>query len=248
MTKEYTITGMTCNGCLAKVKRTINAIDEIQEATIQLEYPQAKIVADKSLDLEEINMALKKAGNYAISEEYKETIQAPLPEITKQEALLEKSINTYKPLILIVGFIAAVTALSQYPFNDFSGMLWMRHFMAGFFIVFAFFKLLNLQGFANSYRMYDIVAAKWKTWGYVYPFVELALGILYLINLEPFFTNIATIIVLGVSSIGVIKSNLDNKKIKCACLGDVFNLPMSTVTIVEDLSMVAMAAVMLVLI
>ncbi|TRX49668.1 heavy-metal-associated domain-containing protein [Fulvivirga sp. M361] len=248
MTKEYTVTGMTCNGCLAKVKRTINGIEEIQEATIQLEYPQAKITANESLNLKDINQALKKVGNYTISEEYQETIQAPLPEIKKQESLAEKSITTYKPLILIVGFIAAVTALSQYPFSDFSGMLWMRHFMAGFFIVFAFFKLLNLQGFANSYRMYDIVAAKWKTWGYVYPFLELALGILYLINLEPFYTNIITIIVLGVSSIGVIKSNLDKKKIKCACLGEVFNLPMSTVTIVEDLSMVSMAAVMLVFI
>jgi len=248
MTKEYTITGMTCNGCLAKVKRTINGIEEIQEAIIQLEYPQAKIVADQALDLEEINLALKKAGNYAISKEYRETIQVPLPKIKKQEPLAEKSITTYKPLILIVGFIALTTALSQYPFNEFSGMLWMRHFMAGFFIVFAFFKLLNLQGFANSYKMYDIVAAKWKAWGYVYPFVELALGVLYLINIAPFLTNIVTVIVLGVSSIGVIKSNLDKKKIKCACLGDVFNLPMSTVTIVEDLSMVAMAIVMLVLI
>ena len=248
MTKEYTITGMTCNGCLAKVNRTINALDEIQEATIQLEYPQAKIVASESLSLKDINLALKKVGNYTISEEYQETVQAPLPEIKKQEPLAEKSITTYKPLILIVGFIAAVTVLSQYPFSDFSGMLWMRHFMAGFFIVFAFFKLLNLKGFADSYRMYDIVAAKWKAWGYMYPFVELALGILYLINITPFFTNMVTVFVLGVSSIGVIKSNLDKKKIKCACLGDVFNLPMSTVTIVEDLSMVVMAAAMLVFI
>ena len=117
--------------------------------------------------------------------------------------------------------------------------------MAGFFIVFSFFKLLNIEGFANSYQMYDLVAAKWKPWGFIYPFVELALGILYLINVGPVATNMVTLIVLGVSSIGVIKSNLDKKKIKCACLGDVFNLPMSTVTIVEDLSMVAMAGIML---
>ncbi|MEM9849004.1 MAG: heavy-metal-associated domain-containing protein, partial [Bacteroidota bacterium] len=68
---------------------------------------------------------------------------------------------------------------------------------------------------------------------------------LYLINIAPTFTNWATILVLGVSSIGVIKSNLDRRAIKCACLGDVFNLPMSTVTIVEDLTMVAMAVAML---
>ena len=245
MTKEYTITGMTCTGCLAKVKRTINGIEEIQEAAIQLEYPQAKIISDESLDLGEINLALKKVGNYAISEEYQKAVQAPIPKIKKQEPLAEKSITTYKPLILIVGFIAVVTALSQYPFNEFSGMLWMRHFMAGFFIVFAFFKLLNLQGFANSYSMYDIVAAKWKTWGYIYPFVELALGLLYLTNIAPLVTNLSTFLILGISSIGVIKSNLDKRKIKCACLGDVFNLPMSTVTIVEDLSMIGMSLIML---
>ncbi|MEM0994165.1 MAG: MauE/DoxX family redox-associated membrane protein, partial [Bacteroidota bacterium] len=130
-------------------------------------------------------------------------------------------------------------------FDNFSAMLWMRHFMAGFFIVFAFFKLLNVEGFANSYQMYDIIAARWRAWGYIYPFVELGLGILYLINVAPTFTNWATILVLGVSSIGVIKSNLDRRAIKCACLGDVFNLPMSTVTIVEDLTMVAMAVAML---
>ena len=93
--------------------------------------------------------------------------------------------------------------------------------------------------------MYDVVAGKWKFWGFIYPFIELVLGLLYLINLFPFETNLATAIILGVSSVGVIKSNLDKKKIKCACLGDVFNLPMSTVTIIEDLTMVVMAITML---
>ena len=117
--------------------------------------------------------------------------------------------------------------------------------MAGFFLVFSFFKLLNIKGFADSYAMYDLVAARWRTWGLIYPFVELTLGILYLTNSFPVYTNWITIVVLGVSTIGVIKSNLAKKKIQCACLGDVFNLPMSTVTIVEDVTMVAMATFML---
>jgi hypothetical protein len=96
-----------------------------------------------------------------------------------------------------------------------------------------------------SYTQYDIVAAKWKGWAYMYPFVELILGILYLTNVVPFYTNIATALILGVSTIGVVQSNLNKKKIQCACLGDVFNLPMSTVTIVEDVTMVVMAVVML---
>jgi hypothetical protein len=75
--------------------------------------------------------------------------------------------------------------------------------------------------------------------------VELALGVLYLTNVFPWYTNLMTVIILGVSSIGVIKSNLEKQKIKCACLGDVFNLPMSTITIIEDVTMVAMAGFML---
>jgi hypothetical protein len=117
--------------------------------------------------------------------------------------------------------------------------------MAGFFLSFFYFKLINLQGFADSYRMYDIVAKRIRAWGLIYPFVELALGIAYVINYSPTITNWATIIIMGISSIGVIESVVNKKKIRCACLGAVFNLPMSTITIIEDLLMVAMAGAML---
>ncbi len=239
MEKQYTITGMTCSGCVANVKKALESISSINSAQIQLTAPQGILTFENEIPETQLQQKLSAIGNYAI----KELKKTPKEEDSSE--LPKKSLATYKPLILIVVFITAISGLAQYPFEAFSGMLWMRYFMAGFFIVFAFFKLLNIKGFANSYQMYDIVAAKWKNWGYVYPFVELTLGILYLLNIAPFKTNLATIIILGVSSIGVIKSNIDKKKIKCACLGDVFNLPMSTVTIVEDLTMVAMALFML---
>jgi hypothetical protein len=53
--------------------------------------------------------------------------------------------------------------------------------MAGFFITFSYFKIINLKEFATSYSMYDIVAKKWKNWGYVYAFIELMLGISYFV-------------------------------------------------------------------
>lgn len=237
MERTYHISGMTCGSCVSKVKSALLKTPEVNSAQVQLEAPQASIDFSSPLSDEALNEIIKEAGNYQI-----EAIQS---NQTNMVDLAEVKVSTYQPLILIVTFIIGVSLLAQYPFHDFNGMLWMRHFMAGFFIVFAFFKILNVKGFANSYQMYDIVAAKWKTWGFIYPFVELALGISYLINWNPFLTNLTTVVVLGVSSIGVIKSNLDKRKIKCACLGDVFNLPMSTVTIVEDITMVVMAALML---
>jgi hypothetical protein len=46
---------------------------------------------------------------------------------------------------------------------------------------------------------------------------------------------------MSFSTLGVIIAVSNRQKIRCACLGAVFNLPMSTVTIVEDVLMAAMA-------
>lgn len=105
--------------------------------------------------------------------------------------------------------------------------------------------MLDLQGFADSYRMYDILARKFPFWAKLYPFVELGLGIAFLMNLSPVMINLVTLLVMLVSIVGVIQSVLNRKAIQCACLGAVFNLPMSTVTIVEDGWMILMSIVML---
>ncbi|MFX5252826.1 hypothetical protein ABTD06_18940, partial [Acinetobacter baumannii] len=75
--------------------------------------------------------------------------------------------QTYKPILLIFGYITGITLLAEWVQGDFIWMRWMNYFMAGFFLVFSFFKLLNLKGFAESYSMYDIVAKRWNGWGYV---------------------------------------------------------------------------------
>ena len=106
---------------------------------------------------------------------------------------------------------------------------------------FSFFKLLDLRAFADSYSSYDILAGQWRAWGLVYPFVELGLGILFLVGYDPVVTNAVTLVVMGVSIIGVIRSVAGRRPIRCACLGAVFNLPMSTITIIEDGLMIGMS-------
>jgi hypothetical protein len=156
---------------------------------------------------------------------------------------------------LILAFILGGSILVQLgqhaghgmDFSAISGSETMRYFMAGFFIVFAFFKLLDIRAFAVAYAGYDLLAARWHSWGLIYPFVELALGIAYLAHWNPMFTHWATIVIMGFSAIGVIRAVMNKTKIQCACLGTVFKLPMSTVTIVEDVGMVLMAVAMLVM-
>ena len=99
-----------------------------------------------------------------------------------------------------------------------------------------------------NYGSYDIVAAKWPLYGYLYPFIELGLGVAYLTHAAPFATNAVTLIVMGASAVGVVKALVAKRKIQCACLGTVFNLPMSRVTLIEDGLMIAMSAGMLIFI
>lgn len=234
MIQSYTIDGMTCGNCVAKVTKLVETVPGVDKAIVQLKSPQLKLHSQSTIAIESLSNAL---GKYQI---------AQLKDVQSEvDPLAEKSLTTYKPLILIIAFITLVSVLAQFHFESFNVKLWMRHFMAGFFIVFSFFKFLNLSGFADSYSMYDIIAKRWKTWGIIYPFLELGLGVLYLINIYPVATNVFTIALLGISSIGVIQSVLRKDQIKCACLGDVFNLPMSTVTIIEDVAMVGMAILML---
>src|ERR1700722_18931896 len=95
----------------------------------------------------------------------------------------------------------------------------MNFFMAGFFLLFSFFKFLNLQGFAKAYQTYDLIAKKFPFWGYLYPGIELVLGIGYLLQVCPLTINLISLIIMGISSLGVLIALTKKKSIQCACLG-----------------------------
>jgi copper chaperone CopZ/uncharacterized membrane protein YphA (DoxX/SURF4 family) len=236
MTHTYQVTGMTCGNCEATVKSNLLKLPDVTSVEVSKEKQTATITMEKHIALSELQKALGGAeGKYQIA--------AAQHNETAEQA--KSWFETYKPILLIFGFITLVASIGQIHNVRFDVMEWMRIFMAGFFLVFSFFKLLDLKGFAESYAMYDIVAKRMSAWGYFYPFVELGLGIAFCANFQPQWSNIVALIVMSVSIIGVLQSVLNKKKIQCACLGAVFNLPMSTVTIIEDALMIFMSATML---
>jgi copper chaperone CopZ len=233
---------MTCGGCQAKVQSLLSKVKGVKNVMIDLSKGQAAIDMDKHIVTSELAEALKDYPKYQISESNHKYYDATA---NSQGEETKSWIETYKPILLIFGYIGGATILIQVASGTFVWYRLLEHFMAGFFLVFSFFKLLNLKGFAESYSMYDIVAKKWRVWGYVYVFTELILGIAFLTGFNPIITNGVTFIVMSVSIVGVLQSVLNKRNIKCACLGDVFNLPMSTITITEDALMIGMSAIML---
>ncbi|MEH3115374.1 heavy-metal-associated domain-containing protein [Pedobacter terrae] len=238
MTHTYQLTGMTCGGCENKVKSNLLVLPDVTAVEVSKDTNSATISMDKHISLDTLQQAL--GGSKS-----KYQISASHHNETLEEA--KSWTETYKPILLIFGYVTAISLVVSRQDNAINFMVFMRIFMAGFFLTFSFFKMLNLKAFAENYAMYDIVAKKFSAWGYIYAFIELGLGLSFALNLSPNVVNWITLIVMTISILGVLESVLNKKKIQCACLGAVFNLPMSTVTIVEDAIMIAMSAAMLIL-
>jgi len=248
MTQTYNITGMTCDGCLNKVQTLLQQVDGVSNVSIDLAKGEAEIEMKDTISKAVLMVALQSYPKYQITEAIPDittTHHHAIAETNIEESEKKSWIVTYKPILLIFAYILVISIISANSAGGFNIMVAMRVFMAGFFLTFSFFKMLDITGFADSYSMYDIVAKKFRIWGYLYVFIEALLGISYALNFQPFITNIVTLIVMTTSIAGVLKSVMNKSKIRCACLGAVFNLPMSTVTIIEDALMILMSAIML---
>ncbi len=231
MTHSYKVIGMTCNGCVAKVKSELLKMSNVLSVEVQLTSPQATIRMDKHIATAALQQAI--GDKYTITD-----IAGEMPMQTVESAPEQ---NSYYPIFLIFGYITGTSLLVEYSKGSFTWMSGMSTFMAGFFLLFSFFKLLNLKAFAVGYSTYDIIAKRVHAYGFIYPFIELALGMAYLTGWHPLVTNLITIVVMGVSSIGVLQSLLRKTNFQCACLGTIIKLPLSKVTLFEDLLMVAMS-------
>lgn len=234
----FPLSGMTCNNCVAKVTDRLLEHPDIASAEVILDPPEARIIANKALSDESMDEWLRPAGNYRVSRSQSNKEKHALEETSLSPV---KDLQTYRPLVILSVYLLLGALAGAWGHTPFQWGTVMRLFMGGFFVAFSFFKMLDLAGFASTYRSYDLVARAVPAYGYVYPFIEFFLGLAYLANWQPFWINLITAIVMAVSLAGVLRAVLSKRVIKCACLGTVFNLPMSTVTIVEDSLMLMMA-------
>ena len=146
--------------------------------------------------------------------------------------------------VLIMG-IAGAAAYVSYDGTDIDFMSAMRTFMGLFFVVFGSFKIAGLRMFAETYAQYDLIAKRFKVYGKGYPFLELLLGALYLASYQPVALNMFVFMLMCVSALGVLRALQRKEQLHCACLGTVVQLPLTTVSLIENIGMATMALVAL---
>lgn len=248
-------TTLRCGACVNKVTPGLNRVAGLAQWEVDTDSPAKHLTVsiDHPEVLDEVIRVVRAAGFEAALEESEvvrfehgplavATGSQPLPRASELPAV---RLGTYWPLILVVLYVLGGAALLQWQAAAWSWHHAMNSFMGLFFLAFAFFKLLDVPKFADAFASYDLLAARSRLYGLAYPFVELGLGLSFLLGLFPTLTNGVTILVMGVGLIGVVRAVRGGQAIRCACLGTAFNLPMSSVTIIENSTMILMAAAML---
>ena len=168
----YTIEGMTCGGCKASVEKYLNEIDHVTKVSIHLEKREAEVTMDKNITTDILQKALPE--KYTLTKKPKENLSATssISSIPKVEE--ESKLQQLQPLLIILLYISGTTVLLHYKNWNTSAMT--LDFMGLFYIVFSFFKMLDLKNFPTSFSMYDPLSKKIPFYGWIYPFIETALG------------------------------------------------------------------------
>ena len=233
MKTTFKISGMTCNGCRSTVENKLSSLDGIDNVQVDLTNGEAIVYSKNPISFSLISNSLPS--------KYKVIRNIPDQD---NEIIKSNKIKQLKPLFIILGYISVTSILLN--FRNWNSTDAMLDFMGLFYIIFSFFKILDIKGFSTSFKMYDPLAKKITIDGYLYPFIEILLGLMFLTRIEVNIALLITIIILGITSVGVTRTLLNKRKINCACLGTTLKLPMTEATFIENAIMITMAIVLLI--
>jgi acid stress-induced BolA-like protein IbaG/YrbA len=114
-------------------------------------------------------------------------------------------------------------------------------------IFFGAIKLSDVVGFADGFAKYDPLAKRSIIYAQVYPFLEITLGALFILQLLILPVTLITLFIYSASLYGALQSMMKKESLHCVCLGTYFKLPLSTVTVIEASFMIVMCIWMLVM-
>ena len=147
-------------------------------------------------------------------------------------------LKSFTPLVAVFGTSLLITITLLKNFQVFMGIS---------ICLLAMLKLMDIEAFGLSYKKYDLITSRFKSWIYIYPFCELLIGICFLLSAPP-SSIILIALILGIFGMAsVFKAvYLDKLKLNCACVGGNAKTPLGIISFIENLLMTIMSALILI--
>lgn len=155
---------------------------------------------------------------------------------------------TYTPVLAVFGVTALIAlAASQAAYGTVLTVRAIEWFIAFSMAVLAMLKLRDLESFSSMFLNYDLLARRWIPYAYLYPFLELGVGVLMIAGVLTWLSAPVGLVIGGIGAVSVFKAvYIDRRELKCACVGGDSNVPLGFISLTENLMMIGMAIWMLV--
>jgi len=155
--------------------------------------------------------------------------------------------TTYRPVLALFAVTALMALAASHAAYGSPFTARAAEWFGGFSMAaLAMQKLRDVEGFSTMFLNYDLLARRWVPYGYVYPFAELAAGILMIAGVLTWLSAPLALFIGGIGAVSVFKAvYLDKRELKCACVGGDTNVPLGFVSLTENLMMIAMGVWML---
>ena len=158
----------------------------------------------------------------------------------------EPGSTSYTPVLAVFAVAALIAlAIDWLAMGAITTMV-LPNFIAVAMCLLAMLKLQDVEKFSTMFLNYDLLARRWVPYGYIYPFAELAAGVLMLAGALTWLSAPVALFIGGIGAVSVFKAvYVDRRELKCACVGGSSSVPLGFDSRTENLMMIAMAVWML---
>ena len=157
--------------------------------------------------------------------------------------VLEPDQTSYRPVIALFAMTFLMSlAVSYLVYGQPLTAQAIKWFIAFSMVILALLKLQDVESFSTMFLNYDLLARRWVPYAYIYPFAEGLAGILMIGNILTWLSVPVALFIGTIGAASVIKAvYIDQRQLKCACVGGSSNVPLGFISLTENLMMIAMA-------
>lgn len=166
-------------------------------------------------------------------EDVQQPVSQNVPSAVEGQEEFKKLRYVLISILLVAALLTFVRGLALDRF--------MADFMAVFFITFASFKFIDIEGFAHAYRSFDIIAGRIRPWAYIFPFLEAFMGFWYLLSEAPQNLNMLALAVTGTALIGAYRESKRSSRFTYAATKTFIRLPLAKISLLENATMFVLA-------